>query len=202
MIKNVIFDLGNVLIRFKPLEYVYSKIADESIARQVYSAIFLSKEWVLLDRGVITEAEAVDRIVARNSAPDVLIRQCMKDWYELLTPIEATVTAFRKIKAGGYKTLILSNYHQKAFEYISGKYGFLQEFDGGIISYRERLLKPEPEIYDALITRYRIKPAESVVIDDARENIIGAGRAGFATILVEDPVKLQFQLTELGLLAK
>ena len=66
LIKNIIFDLGNVLTNFDPMAYVSSKISDKEKCRNVYEEIFKSKEWTMLDRGIITEREAVNAICNRN----------------------------------------------------------------------------------------------------------------------------------------
>jgi len=59
--KNIIFDLGNVLLNFKPVEYLHTKILDKEKVQQIYEEIFTSEEWLMLDRGVITEEEAVNK---------------------------------------------------------------------------------------------------------------------------------------------
>lgn len=194
MIKNIIFDLGNVLLQFNPLEYVRTKVIDEGKIHQVHKEIFLSEEWLMLDRGVITEAEAIERIVARSAAHGDLIRLCMNNWYELLTPIDGTIEILKSVKAKGYKTLILSNFHMMAYECVTSKYDFFQYFEGGVISYKEKLLKPESQIYDKLVAQYGITPSETIFIDDTKANIDGASQLGFQTILFDNPVGLRKEL--------
>lgn len=200
MIKNIVFDLGNVLLRFNPQEYVQGKIADSEKARQVYQAIFQSKEWPMLDRGVITEEEAIERIVARHADIGDLIRWCMLDWFKILTPIEDSVAVLRQLKDRGYKTYVLSNYHKKAYAYATGTHGFFDCFDGGVVSYQVQLLKPEPEIYETLIRQFRLNPAETLFIDDTPVNVEGGIRAGLATIWLDDPTHLKEKLAEQGIL--
>lgn len=202
MIKNVIFDLGNVLIDFKPLEYLYERIPEKQRADRIYEEIFKSEEWPMLDRGLITEAEAMDRICGRDSDNCDIIREVMDDWYQMLTPIKGTVDILKGLKLMGYKLYFLSNYHLLAFEYVSGKYEFFMSFDGGIVSYREKLLKPEREIYDKLITTYGVKPEESVFIDDTEENIKGAQAAGFKTVLFTTAHELREKLAGYGVFDK
>lgn len=200
MIKNIIFDLGNVLTNFDPMAYVSSKISDKEKCRNVYEEIFKSKEWTMLDRGIITEREAVNAICSRNVQDDKYIRLVMNNWYELLTPIEGTVEILKKLHSNGYKNYILSNYHMTAYRSVTKRFNFFSCFDGGVISYMEKLLKPERNIYYKLIEKYGIEPSKSVFIDDSAENIESAEQIGFETILFVDPADLRKRLNKYGVL--
>lgn len=194
MIKNIIFDLGNVLLNFKPLEYLYTKIPDRQRACQIYEEIFKSTEWLMLDRGLITEDEAIDRICDRNTDKSQLIKAVLDNWYQMLTPIEDVVGVLKELKETGYKVYFLSNFHLLAFEDVSKRYDFFSVFDGGVVSYKEKLMKPEKEIYDKLIKTYGINPHESIFIDDTRENIEGAMKLGFQTIFFTASLDLREKL--------
>lgn len=194
MINNIIFDLGNVLLDFKPVEYLRTKFDDEEKIQEIFEEIFLSEEWPMLDRGVITEEEAIDRICSRSNGNVELIKFVMCNWYEMFTPIEDTVIALKKLKDKGYKIYYLSNFHMLSFENVTKRYEFFKYFDGGIVSYKEKALKPEEDIYKRLIKRYEIHPEESVFIDDIAANIEGAKKLGFETIhfkSIEDLKNLQ-----------
>ncbi|MEG3042662.1 MAG: HAD family phosphatase [Clostridium sp.] len=182
MIKNVIFDIGNVLLRFNPMEYLRTKIANEEKVQEVYKKIFLSEEWLMLDRGIITEIEAVDRLCSRHKEDAELINIAMDNWYELLKPIEETVNGLEELNNRGYKLYYLSNFHDMAFKEINKTHGFFKLFHGGVVSYEEKLLKPEKEIYERLVERYKIIPKESIFIDDTKLNVEAAKRLGFKTI--------------------
>jgi len=196
MIKNVVFDLGNVLLSFKPLEYLREKVEDEAKIDELHKEIFLSEEWLMLDRGVITEEEAIDRLCTRSIDNSELIKLCMNNWYEILTPIEDTVEILKEIKSRGYRTFILSNFHLLAYEDVIKRYDFFKSFDGGIISYKENLLKPESQIYEKLILKYNINPKESIFIDDTKANTEGASNMGFETILFDNVIDLRKKLVE------
>lgn len=201
MIKNVVFDLGNVLLGYSPLEYVCSKIPDKEKANHIYKEIFLSEEWPMLDRGVIAENDAIERMVARNSKDDAdLIRLCMNNWYDILTPIEGTIEILKSIKSKQYNTYILSNFHRNAYQQVTNRYDFFQHFDGGVISYEENSLKPEVEIYNKLVARYSLNPSETLFIDDMRVNIDGASKLGFETILFTNSTELRKELVGKGIL--
>ncbi|WP_027623380.1 HAD family hydrolase [Clostridium lundense] len=191
MIKNVIFDLGNVLISFNPIEYLRKKVNNEEKVQEIFKEIFLSKEWGMLDKGVITEEEAINNICSRSNGNDKLIRLAMNNWYEMLTPIEGMIENLKKLKDKGYKIYYLSNFHMLAFEDVTNKNEFFKFFDGGVVSFKEKLLKPEKDIYNKLIERYKIDPKESVFIDDTETNIAAAKKLGFQTIHFKDDIDIE-----------
>lgn len=197
MIKNIIFDLGNVLLDFSPKDYLKKKI-DENNIEPVYEAVFKSEEWPMLDRGTITENEAKDNIISRNKMYEDDIVKTFENWYELLVPITINVNIMKALKEKGYKIYYLSNFHSAAFEYVTGKYEFFKTFDGGVVSFKEKKLKPEKEIYEILVNRYNLKPEESIFIDDVLENVEGASKVGIQTVHLYDIDILKKELSNLG----
>ena len=182
MIKNIIFDIGNVLLEFNPIDYLKKTFNDDNIEKLLYKEIFQSEEWIHLDRGTLTQEEAVKIISLRNPNNEIHIKKCMDNWIDILTPIEGTVKIMNELKEKGYKLYLLSNFHSLAFETICSKYDFLKKFDGGIISYKENLLKPEAEIYTKLLDTYQLNAEECLFIDDTLVNIEAADKLGITTL--------------------
>jgi putative hydrolase of the HAD superfamily len=182
MVKNIIFDIGNVLLQFKPLDYLKMVFNDDKIETLVYKEVFQSKEWIHLDRGTLTQDEAVKAISQRNPNYEVHIKKCMDNWIDILTPIEGTVQMVKELKQKGFKLYLLSNFHSLAFENIYSKYDFFRYFDGGVISYKENLIKPETEIYNRLLDTYDLNAKECLFIDDTLANTEAADRLGMNTI--------------------
>ena len=181
--KHIIFDLGNVLLNFKAEAFTRSKISDKDKAMSVYKAIFQSEEWLLLDRGILTQEEAKTILMERHNQHASWIELIFDHWIEGLTPIEDTIEVFRKLKASGYKLYYLSNFQLLAFEAVIKQNSFFELFDGGIVSYREKFIKPEKEIYKRMINQYNIEVRESIFIDDTIENIEAAKKLEINTIL-------------------
>jgi FMN phosphatase YigB (HAD superfamily) len=200
MIKTVVFDLGRVLLEFEPLEYLRSRIADEALAVRLHEMIFRSEEWLLLDRGTITEADAIETFVGRNPELESVIRAAMTNWYELLRPKPDSVAVLQELKAKKCRLLILSNFHQAAHEAVCAKHSFFCAFDGAVFSYEVKRLKPEPEIYQTLLRRYQLKAEETLFIDDTAENVAAAKRLGIEGLLFRSATELRLQLETLGLL--
>lgn len=198
MYKNIIFDIGNVLLSFNPREYLEEKITEDKI-EDLYREIFQSKEWIMLDRGTITENEAINKIIERNINYGNDIKLVFEDWYDILKPIEETIEILKELKENGYKIFYLSNFHDLAFKDVKRKNNFFELFDGGVVSYEEKLIKPEEEIYKLILKRYDLKAEESIFIDDTKLNIEGAERLNINTLLFETPEKLRSDLNKLNI---
>jgi putative hydrolase of the HAD superfamily len=198
MIKNVIFDIGNVLLNFEPKVYVQSKIIEDKV-EEIYDSIFKSEEWPMLDRGTISEEEAKANIINRKIENEDFINSVFENWYDILTPIEGSVEVLKKLKEKGYKVFYLSNFHLAAFEYVIKKYDFFELFDGGVVSYKENLIKPEKEIYEKVIHNYKINPSETVFIDDMQENVKVAMKQGIKGIVLENTKNLRDELEKLSI---
>ena len=193
MYKNIIFDLGNVVLDYNPKVYLKNKLNDTKSEELVLDSIFISKEWPMLDRGTITEEVAIKNIVSRNIESKDIIELAFENWYEMLTPLNETVDIIKELKDDGYKIYYLSNFHSKAFEIVT---------EGGIVSFREQLLKPEKEIYNRLLERYGLIPEESIFIDDVLENVKGAGEEGIKGIQFKNINELRKELNECGVLKR
>ncbi|WP_035291875.1 HAD family phosphatase [Clostridium sp. KNHs214] len=196
MIKNVVFDIGNVLLRFDPKNYLTKKFNDKDRVEKILELVFRSDEWLMLDRGTITETEAIKVLSERNTFYSESIKDTFNGWYDLLTPMEDTIEILKQLKEKGINTYYLSNFHHLAFEHVIEKNEFFKLFQGGIVSYKEKLLKPEKEIYMRLLEKYNIKPEETIFIDDTLDNIQAAASVGINTIHFKNSQDLIAKLNE------
>ncbi|HAS80159.1 MAG TPA: HAD family phosphatase, partial [Fusobacteriaceae bacterium] len=180
MIKNVIFDLGRVLINFDPETYL-KELGLNSDDRKIYlNDIFKGSEWLDLDRGVIDEEQAIETIVAKGRIKEKEVRKVLDERIHFFTELSLNSPLVKKIKDKGYKLYILSNFPKIPFEILFKKYEFFRNFDGGVISYEEgvNVIKPDSRIYDILLSRYNLLPEETVFIDDTLVNIEKAEEYG------------------------
>ncbi len=200
MIKNIIFDIGRVLLEFNPKEYLLEKYTNKLLVEELYSAVFESSEWLDLDRGSITDGEAVEIFSKRHSSQRIYIMDIMKDWHNILIPIEDTVSLLKRLKQNNYRIILLSNFHLRAFEIVYEKYPFFKMADEMIISSKINLLKPSREIYEHTLHSLNLAAEECLFIDDTLANIEGAKSIGINTILFKNPAQLEQELKDLSLL--
>lgn len=194
MIKNVIFDIGRVLLEFEPQIYLENKLNDPLLAKKLYNSVFLSREWIELDKGTLTNEQAVELFCKRHREYENYITDVMEDWTNILTPMEESVETFIKLKNNGYKLYLLSNFHSTAFQIVYKKYPFFSLADGMVISSKINLLKPQKQIYEHLIEVYSINPKESIFIDDTPANIETAKILGFNAIQFISPKQMAADL--------
>ena len=177
MIKNIVFDMGNVLLAYKPKEYVKTITTDETIADAILKEFLFSQEWIMLDAGEITEEEAVARVQARIPEYAKYVQKAMDNWHTDLTPIEGMDNLVKTLKEKGYNIYLLSNTSLRFYQYQPNVEMF-KHFDGFFISAKERLLKPQKEIYEKFLERFNLVSNECLFIDDLEENIKGAESVG------------------------
>ncbi|MBN1381878.1 MAG: HAD family phosphatase [Deltaproteobacteria bacterium] len=198
MIKNIVFDIGNVLITFQPEDYLRKTVADDALREKINQSIFLSPEWLLLDQGVISERQAVQIFQTRCPETESLINGSMDNLYaKLLHPMNENIAVLYEMKNLGYPVYLLSNYNEKAFEFIFKRNRFLHDVDGMILSYKVNLLKPAPEIFQCLLEQYDLLPEETVFIDDTANNVQAAKSLGIRGIHYKDHESFRSALNDL-----
>lgn len=179
MIKNIVFDLGNVVFKLKFENVINNFTQKEDEIKALKKAIFDSDEWLKLDDGAISKEDAINIMI--SNLPENLHNTCreiMKCWTkEGLILNEQTIEFIKKIRQNGYNTFILSNAPLEIPEFLE-KMNVLQYFDGKIISAEEKISKPDTRIYELLLKRFNLVPEECLFIDDRRENIESAIKCG------------------------
>ncbi|MDF2540491.1 MAG: family phosphatase [Herbinix sp.] len=187
MIKNIIFDIGNVLVSYRPVDYMKQLDFEEEERNAILEAIFQSKYWLELDRGTLTQEEAVDKFCELAPSKEQGIKKVMEHWMDMLVPMPETIAIFKELKARGYKLFVLSNYHKAAYARIVSENDFFTLLDGKTISYEVNLIKPEKEIYERIIEDHNLLAEETLFIDDTKANIEGARLCNIRTYLFESP---------------
>ncbi|MEI8225263.1 MAG: HAD family phosphatase, partial [Bacteroidota bacterium] len=178
MIKNIVFDLGNVLISFRPSEFFDKKNYPETIKATILSDIFGSKEWAMLDKGEVNTTEAIDTIALKSSLKKEEITHIFNLRTELMFPLDPNVKLLPELKKRGFRLYFLSNFPMDIFEEIKTGYYFFKYFDGGIISSEAKFSKPDSRIYEILLEKYSLIPEECLYIDDLEINVKAAEAVG------------------------
>lgn len=200
-IRNVVFDLGGVMINYNPRKYIEDLGYKGEKCDRLCNAIFRDPVWVDMDKGIyMTYEEALDSFVKRHPDLEEDIRFFFKPgWMEVYTVKKDTEEILYNWVAERSDIYILSNYAADGFSYIWNKYPFFRKAKGGVCSAFEHCLKPEPEIYQILLNRYGLKADETVFIDDIPENVEGAEKVGIHGILFTTAQEVKDRLIELGL---
>ncbi|MCD7828097.1 MAG: HAD family phosphatase [Clostridiales bacterium] len=181
MYKNIVFDLGNVLVMYYP-EKVLRKYLDDDddvslLMREFYGRGVINDT----DRGVKTYEEIIEE--CRPYIPDRLVALLKRLYVEScygcneMPPFPEMYSLVKKLKENGYHVYLLSNAGRDFYVY-SKKFPVLDLMDGTVISSDYKQLKPEPEIYKTLFEKYSLTPSECIFIDDMQRNIDGALKCG------------------------
>lgn len=183
MIKNIVFDLGNVLIDYNPLKYLDKFEFDEKTKKLLYKIIFKSNDWIEYDRGIYRHnTDLIKKIVKENSDLENEIKLVLqKDWVKTNTLKTDTAEFLKKLKEEGFKIYILSNLSEDTYNFVS-QYEFFNFVDGGIYSYELHICKPDKEIYKRLLEKYNLEAKETIFIDDSLTNIESANELGINAI--------------------
>ncbi len=202
MIKNIIFDMGNVLIDFDPRKYVEElNIQDDAEKEKIFKATYLNYKSIYMDYGMMTDEEFVDHVV--NGLGEEYrdkIKKLILNWTDYLHPIEGMEDLVAELKEQGYKIYLLSNASFNQHNYWE-KIPVHKYFDGKIVSCDVGEVKPFREIYEALYKKFNIKPEESFFIDDLIINIFGANRTGMSGyVFTGDVNDLRGELKAQGIL--
>lgn len=165
MIKNIIFDLGNVIINYNQKKIINNFTEKEEI-KYIYDEIFHAPEWTLMDLGDITNDEAIEIINKRNEFKyEKLTQEFLHEWYKK-QPINRDIVEIAKIlKNNGYNLFVLSNMANQTYEYFKND-EFFSLCTGIVISAHEHVKKPDEKVYRLLLDRYNLNAEECLFIDD------------------------------------
>jgi putative hydrolase of the HAD superfamily len=198
MINTVILDIGNVLAHFRWREYLEDCGYDADTRERVANATVLSGFWDEWDRGRQDEEELIARSVSRDPGVATEILAFFASFADIVKEFDYAPEFVKGLKENGYRVYLLSNYSRKHFQACKPYFRFLDYVDGGVISYEVEHIKPEPQIYQALIEKYEINPSEAVFLDDLAVNLEGARPFGFHTIQVKEQKQVIHELRQLG----
>jgi putative hydrolase of the HAD superfamily len=174
MIKNIIFDIGNVILRFDINEVLNKYTSNKEDQKFIYKNIINSPEWLeysLIDTGYITKEIAISLVQDRtNHVKDDLIKDFWNNYNNYALVDEKVLDLISTLKENNYKIYLLSNINPYTHEYVS-KSNLFNLVDGYVLSYQVHAIKPHKTIYQNLINKYNINPEETLFLDDNQNNI-------------------------------
>lgn len=197
MIKNIVLDMGNVLLKFDPEVSLCRYCETEEIRDIIRRELFEGPEWIMGDYGTITNAERFEPVSRR--VPVSFHRQlkdCVDHWNICMQPIPGAKTFCEYLKSKDYRIYVLSNADDTFFDYFP-RFAEVSYFDGIMVSSSVHFIKPDIKIYQLFLDTYHLLPEECLFIDDREENAEGARKAGMQAVVYAgdfEPIKKNFHL--------
>lgn len=195
MIKNIVFDMGNVLLTYNPeicLQAFLDNDEDRAIIRK---ELFEGPEWVQGDYGIITNSQRYEPVSKRVPAHlHAALKKCVEEWDMCMKPVPGAREFCDYVKEKGYGIYVLSNACNGFYKYFPNFRDF-SYFDGIMVSSDVHMIKPEAGIYAHFLSTYHLSAEECLFIDDRPENIEGGRLAGMQGFVFEgdfDAVRLLY----------
>ena len=200
-IKNIIFDLGGVLIDWNP-QYMYRKIFTDTDQCKWFLENICTNDWNEQQDGGRLIKDANKELIEKYPEHKENIEAYYTRWEEMLNgPIEGTVSIFKELKENkNFNIYALTNWSAETFPRALELYNFLHWFDGRLVSGEENTRKPFKEIYNLILTRFNLIANETVFIDDNLRNIKAAEEVGIKSIHFINPDQLKKELVSLSIL--
>ena len=200
MIRNIVFDMGQVILTFDPKHFMdREQINDPEDRKLILNELFLSVEWAQMDAGTLTEETAEPIILQRF--PDRLresVRNLLYNWAYPRETIPGMEDIVKALKEAGYGIYLLSNASKAQHQYWP-LVPVSEYFDGKLISCDVKVVKPCPGIYELFTEKFSLKPEECIFIDDANANVAAAIACGWQGIVFHgDADELKQKLRKAG----
>ncbi|MBL6662147.1 MAG: HAD family phosphatase [Flavobacteriaceae bacterium] len=200
-VKNIIFDLGGVLVDWNP-DYVFLDEfgGDRKKMQRFYDEV-CTFDWNENQDAGYPLAQATEDRVALFPEQEAMIRMYYGRWEEMLGgPIAGTVALLKKlVDHPDYRVVALTNWSAETFPIALARFDFLHWFEGIVVSGTERTRKPFPEIYQTTLQRFGLEAPASLFIDDNARNIAAAAALGIQTIQFKNPDQLKTDLRTKGI---
>jgi putative hydrolase of the HAD superfamily len=185
MIRNIIFDIGNVLSAFRWEEFLKEKGFDRDMIERIGRASVLTDDWYEFDKGALPDEKVIDLFIENDPEIEVELHKAFDNVEGMVALYPYTLDWIKKYKSAGYKVFYLSNFSYKAETQCPESVSFIPLTDGGILSYKVKLTKPDSKIYELLLSRYDLKAEECIFIDDTSKNVAAAEKIGIHGIRFE-----------------
>ncbi len=186
MIRNMVFDIGNVLMGFRWKEYMRSLFGeDETLIQTINQGIWHNGCWAAMDKGEMDGAATLRSAVAFAPQYEKEIKLTLDRVALAFHKFGYAVPWVQELKGMGLNVYYLSNYSAFSIAANPDVLNFIPCMDGGVFSFEVKAVKPDPEIYRCLCDKYRLNPEECLFTDDVPANVKGAQACGFQGIVFE-----------------
>jgi len=196
-VRNVIFDLGGVLLDWNPDKILQGFYSDPALRALLKSELFLHPEWQAHDRGALRETELIESVRGRTGRPNAEVSALLHVVRESLVTKPETVALLRSLHRRGVPLYCLSNMPVSVYAHVRLRHEFWDAFSGIVISGKVKMMKPEREMFEHLLTRFKLDPRQTVLVDDLTPNIEGARAVGLHAIQFRDAAQCAQELDAL-----
>ena len=198
-VKNIIFDFGGVLVDWNPV-YLYKNEFESETDMNYFLENICTPEWNIQQDAGRSLAEATEILQKEHPEYKELIGYYYARWEEMLGGVIKDSERVLKMLKTKYPIYGLTNWSAETITIAYNKYDFFSHLKGIVVSGDEKLIKPDPKLYQVLLDRYDLKANESLFIDDNIHNIETAQKMGFHTIHFTENIDLEKVVREMGVL--
>ena len=206
MIKNIVFDIGGVLADYRMKEFLMEKGLDGPMIKRVLKASVMNPYWGRFERGEVTEEETLQAFIAADPEIERELRLAFTNLSGMLVSLDYAIPLVRRLKKAGYGVYYLSNYSKKAYDECGESLAFMPYMDGGIVSFKVGMTKPDQRMFSCFLERFGLTAETCLFVDDTEENVLAARALGFSGFvfsgvdgLMEELKKLGVETTEEGI---
>nr|MBQ8252209.1 HAD family phosphatase [Lachnospiraceae bacterium] len=199
MIRNIVFDIGNVCVDFCYREFFEGFGFEEEIVERICKATAENKAWDAGDSGLVTEEEVLNLYISQDPEIEDYIRKVYANFSGIIREREETIPWLEELRAKGFGVYYLSNYPSKIARECADQMKFIEHMDGGILSYKVGLIKPDGEIFRKLLEMYGLKAEECLFLDDRADNCLAAKQEGFTAIQFTTREEVLKKMAQLGI---
>ncbi len=199
MVKNIVFDVGNVLVRYDPALIIAKSFPEHPDQNALVQGIFKHQTWLDLNLGYITEAQAIQEYHSRLGLEIERLQKLAHITKESLIPVPGSFELLRRLYSN-YPLYALTDNTHEIMAHLQERYDFWPLFKGVVVSAKIGHLKPSKEIFNYLLSTYRLNPAETLFLDDILKNIEGAKLMGMHAIQFENTEQAIAALKDFGVM--
>lgn len=194
--KNIIFDVGSVLIGYRWRDMCLDEGWDEETADKIGRGFFLNPRWPKFDAGLVTSEEVVEDIAEKYPELREKANWFIHSGKKMVVERPRVWEMMRRLKENGFRLYLLSNYSEELFTVHTADLPFWEYVDGAVISCQIHEIKPNPPIYEYLLQKYALRAEDCLFFDDRPENTEAARKLGMEAVTVAEGSE-EFLLQEL-----
>ena len=198
MIKNIVFDIGGVLADYRMKEFLMEKGLDGPMIKRVLKASVMNPYWGRFERGEVTEEETLQAFTAADPEIERELRLAFTNLSGMLVSRDYAIPLVRRLKKAGYGVYYLSNYSKKAYDECGESLAFMPYMDGGIVSFKVGMTKPDQRMFSCFLERFGLTAESCLFVDDTEENVLAARALGFSGFVFSGVDGLMEELKKLG----